>query len=163
VLEAHVGVDLDDEQRLRACLAGQRAADAAHFGEVGRDFGGHHQVGMATSGSLGDVQREITHALDVARGVQCGHDDAQVGSYGCLLCEQGERLLFSCGAEVVDAGVAGDDLLGQPQVRAEQRTSGVVKGLGYQVAHIGKTVGESVELHLVGVAHGERVAAFDCR
>ena len=118
---------------------------------------------MATSGSLGDVQREITHALDVACGVQSGHHDAQVGGHGCLLYEQGERLLFAAAAEVIDAGVVGDDLLGQPQVCAEQRTSGVVKGFGYQVAHVGETVGESVELLLVGVAHGERVAAFDCR
>ena len=118
---------------------------------------------MATSGSLGDVQREITHALDVACGVQSGHHDAQVGGHGCLLYEQGERLLFGGGAEVIDAGVVGDDLLGQPQVCTEQRTSGVVKGFGHQVAHVGETVGESVELLLVGVAHGERVAAFDCR
>jgi uncharacterized membrane protein YccF (DUF307 family) len=30
-----------------------------------------------------------------------------------------------------------------------------VKGFGHQVAHVGETVGESVELVLVGVAHGE--------
>jgi len=77
--------------------------------------------------------------------------------------EQGERLLFGGGAEVVDAGVVGDDLFGQLQVCPEQRTSGVVKGFGHQVAHVGETVGESVELLLVGVAHGARVAAFDCR
>jgi hypothetical protein len=64
-----VGLDLASPHEVecsdhRACLAGQRTADAAHLGEVGRDFGGHHQVGMATSGGLGDVQREITHALD---------------------------------------------------------------------------------------------------
>ena len=128
----------------------------------GRDFGGHHQVGMATSGGLGDVQREVTHALDVACGVQSGHHDAQVGGYGCLQYEQGERLLFGGGAEVVDAGVVGDDLLGQSQVGTQQRASGVVEGVGHQVAHVGETVGESVELLLVGVAHGGRVAAFDC-
>jgi hypothetical protein len=123
----------------------------------------HHQVGMATSGSLGDVQREITHALDVACGVQSGHHDAQVGGHGRLLYEQGERLLFGGGAEVVNAGVVGDDLLGQPQVCTKQRTRGVVKGFGHQDAHVGETVAESVELLLVGAAHGERVAAFDCR
>ena len=118
---------------------------------------------MATSGGLGDVQREVAHALDVACGVQSGHHDAQVGGYRCLQYEQGERLLFGGGAEVVDAGVVGDDLLGQPQVGTQQRASGVVEGFGYQVAHVGETVGESVELLLVGVAHGGRVAAFDCR
>ena len=69
---------------------------------------------------------------------------------------------FGGGAEVVDAGVVGDDLLGQPQVGTQQRASGVVEGFGYQVAHVGETVGESVELLLVGVAHGGRVAVFDC-
>jgi hypothetical protein len=117
---------------------------------------------MATSGGPGDVQREVAHALEVACGVQSGHHDAQVGSYRCLQNEQVEGLLFGAAAEVVDAEVVGDDLLGQPQVGTQQRASGVVEGFGYQDAHVGETVGEAVELILVGVAHGGRVAAFDC-
>ena len=64
---------------------------------------------MATSGGLGDVQREITHALDVACGVQSGHHDAQVGGYRCLQYEQGEGLLFGGAAE----GGSGDGWFGK--------------------------------------------------
>ena len=77
--------------------------------------------------------------------------------------EQAERLLLGGGAEIVDAGVVGDDLLGQLQVCTQQRTSCSVKGVGHQIAHVGETGSESVELILVGVPHDKRVAALDHR
>ena len=114
---------------------------------------------MATSGGLGDVHGEVAHALDVAGGVDAGHGDAQVGGYGRLQHEQGEGLLFGGGAEIVDAGVVGDDLFGQLQVGAQQRLGGLVECVGDQVAHVGQADGECVELVLIGVTHGHRISA----
>src|SRR5690348_16376904 len=67
------------------------------------------------------------------------------------------------GAEVVDAGVLGDDPLRPRQIGAQQGTGGRVEGLGYQTAHAGQTPTEVVELLLVGVAHEVRVAPFRSR
>jgi len=109
------------------------------------------------------VHGEIAHALDVGCGVQCGHDDAQVGGDGWLEREEGERVVLGSGAEVVDAGVGGDDPLRQRQVGAQHGAGGVVEGVDYQIAHVGQTPPEVVELVLVDLAHEARVAPFGCR
>ena len=144
-----------------ARLAREGAADPAHLGEVGRDLVGQHGLGVPAPGGLRDVQREVAHALDVARAVDRGDDDAQVGGHRGLQGQQGERLFLGAVAELVDAHVLGDDLLGQVQVDLQQRPRGLRHRLGHLIAHAREARGQLVELVLVGVAHAPRVVA--CR
>ena len=79
-------------------------ADPAHLGEVGRHLVGQHRLRVAAARGLRDVQREVAHPLDVARAVDRGDDDPQVGRHRGLQGEQRERLLLGAVAQVVDRG-----------------------------------------------------------
>ena len=108
-------------------------------------------------GRLRDVQGEVAHPLDVARAVDRRDHDPQVRRHRGLECEQPERPGLRLGAQVVDADVRGDHLLGELQVGLEQ-------GLGRELhrrrdlqAHVRERVGEGRELVLVLVPHAHRV------
>jgi hypothetical protein len=112
---------------------------------------------VAAAGGLGDVQREIAHALDVARAVDRGDDDAQVGRDRGLQRQQRERLLLGAVAQLVDADVFGDHFFGRCRSLSSSARVALASASGDLFAHAREARGQLVELVLIGVAHGPRV------
>ncbi len=108
---------------------------------------------MSPPRRLGDVQGQVAHPLDVAGGVDRGDDHPQVGRHGSLQGEQRERLVLGGRAHVVDPEVLGDHLLGQLQVRLQQRSGRALHGARHVLAHARERLGQVVKLLLVEVPH----------
>ena len=109
--------------------------------------------GIAPSGDLGDVQREVTHPLDVGDHAQARDDDAQVAGDRLLAGEQVERVGLDLLVELVDRRVAGDHRLGGLQVGVEQRLGRVVDGASRQPGDVDERRRDRVEILVVLVAH----------
>src|SRR5450759_2782171 len=77
-------------------------------------------VGGAARG-LGDVDREVAHALHVHRDVRERVQEAQVASDRELCSHDLERVLLDRQRAVIDLVVTGDDLLGGLQVALDER------------------------------------------
>ncbi len=112
---------------------------------------------MPAPRGLRDVQGEVAHPLDVAGTVDRRDHHAQVRGHRRLQREQAERLLLGRDAQVVDAGVVGDHLLGEVQVGLEQGAGRMRHRHRGLLAHVGERIGEAHELFLIDVAHGSSV------
>jgi hypothetical protein len=99
------------------------------------------------------VQGEVAHPLDVAGAVDGGDHGAQVGGDRRLQRQQRERPLLGRGAQVVDADVGADHLLGQLQVGLQEGAGGLLHRLRDLFAHAGQPVGQPFQLLLVRVPH----------
>lgn len=102
---------------LRAQQLGELVRDdhvqAAHLDEGRAERLRHDLVGEAVAGELCDVLGDVAHPLERGADPQRGHDGPQVAGDRSLAGEDVDRQLVEADGQLVDAGVAGDDLLGE--------------------------------------------------
>jgi hypothetical protein len=136
-------------------LPGEVDGHAAHLAEVRADLVGQHGVRVPAACGLGDVQRQVTHALEALRRVDGGEHRAEIGRDRGLQGKQRVRVLLARRTGVVDLGVVADHLFGQAEVGVQQCLGGELHGGRGHGAHVRQLFGKLAEFDLVGLTHGD--------
>ncbi len=86
--------------------------------------------------ALGDVHREIAHALQVGVDLERRGEEAQVARHGLLQGQQADRQVVDLHLHLVDAGFVAEDLLGQLLGPALTSADAAMDGGFHQRAHL---------------------------
>ena len=98
---------------------------------------------------------EIAHAVQGVAHAQHGDDGTQFTSHGGLTSQELEGALLDLLVELVDAGVAADDALGDGEVGGDEGSGGVLNGSADQTGNGHDQLSRRIEFVTVTVAHGE--------
>ena len=129
---------------------GQLARDThrarVHLLEEVRQGRRDHRMRVPQSRDLGEVARQVAHALEARAHPQRRDDGAQVAGHRLLLGDEEHAPLVEVLLQGVDRAVGVDDPLGQRQVTREQRAPRLVDGDAHLAAHGGQVGAERSEL-----------------
>jgi hypothetical protein len=113
----------------------------------------HGHRGHPQARDLGDVDREVTHPLELADHAQRRDDDPQVAGDRLLERQQRERRVVDALAGGVDRLVVADHLLGGVHVAGHQRPGGLAYGDLDLSADLGEVGEDAVELVMESLTH----------
>ena len=116
-------------------------------------LGGNHGGGEAQAGQLGNVPGQVAHALQRSAHPQRAHDHAQVAGHGPLQRQDVDGALVQVVLQEVDAGVGGDDFLGQFDVGAVEGSRGLRDGLADQLGDLDELFAHLGEFGLENFTH----------
>ena len=97
---------------------------------------------------LGDVDRVVAHALQVARDLDGADDEAQVAAHRLLQRQQRDGEVLDLDLEVVDIVVAANDRVGLFLVAREQRVHCEVDQFLGARGHVGQALLERCQLRV---------------
>ena len=135
------------------CAAAQFDCDSAHLGEVTVYLLGQRVLRVAAAGDLGDVQREGAHPVDIGDDLDAADDGAQIAGNRTLQGKQQESGFLGATADLGDAVVVGDDLLGECQVGLQQGLGRAFHRHAGQPAHLAELNGQGRQLFLIRSTH----------
>ncbi len=110
---------------------------------------------------LGDVDGHVADPLQVAVDLDGRRDEAQIPGGGLPQGQEADALLLDLHVELVDLGIALDDLPGQFRVSLQERGGHVLDGLFRQGAQVEEVLLDVLELPFV-VRAGMRVSSMAC-
>jgi 2,3-bisphosphoglycerate-dependent phosphoglycerate mutase len=109
--------------------------------------------GETEAGQLGEVPGKVAHPLQRGAHPQGPHDHPQVAGNRTLQRQDVDGPLVQAVLQEVDAGIRGDDVLGEIDVRHLEGGGGLVHGFADQAGDLHQLVTDLGELFLKNLAH----------